>query len=157
MALRYYPPLVHIIRNSIHIILITAVTAVDIPLCTEIIMAKGRIIMIMTMVIIMVELIFHIIANMINTMSNAAGIMIIQRIINAAEIMIIPLTIEMVANITITMTVIAITSTIETMINGLPPINISCKFKAFISYERLFSKFSMAILGISPYNAVLSR
>lgn len=86
-----------------------AVTAADIPLCTEIIMAKDRIIM------IMVEPIFHIIVNMINTMSRTAGTMIIQGIVNTAEAMIILLTME-----TGTTTAIAITLTTETIISGLP-------------------------------------
>jgi hypothetical protein len=116
LALRCCPPLAPIIRNSIRTLPVMGVTAADIPLCTEIIMSKGRIIMIM--VIVMVELIFHIIANMINTMSRTARIMIIQGIINATETMIIPLYTEMVAKIT--MTVITIISIVEIIIDRLP-------------------------------------
>jgi hypothetical protein len=99
---------VPIIRNNIRIIPVMAATAADIPLCTEIIMAKGRIIM------IMVEPISHIIANMTNTMSRIAGTMIIQSIINTTEATIILLTMKTET------TAATITLTIETIVSDSP-------------------------------------
>jgi hypothetical protein len=71
-----------------------AVTAAEIPLCTEITMAKGLIIMVIA------EPMPHTIT-MTNTMPPITGTMVIQGIVNTAETTIMLLTIEIETAITI--------------------------------------------------------
>jgi hypothetical protein len=104
---------VHITHSNIHTIRATALIAAGTPLCTEIIMAKGRISMIMA------EPIFHIITSMINTMPGPSGITTIQGMNGTKDIMAILLTMKIVANITVTMTIITTTLAVETLINSL--------------------------------------
>lgn len=95
-------PLVPIIHSSIRIILIIEVIAADIPLYTETITAKDRIIIKEAMA----EPILHIMIIMIVIIPSPAGAIIIRNISNnAIEVMIVTMT---------------ITPTVETVINGLP-------------------------------------
>lgn len=129
------------------IILAMMLIAAGTPLCTEIIMAKGRIIMRAAMV--RVDPISRPISAIINTMPPAGATMLLG--INTTEDMIIPLTME--TAVDMMMTVITITSTAEATISGLP-IDKRWPFTPTVTPP---AKFSMAILEISLYNATHSR
>jgi hypothetical protein len=108
------------IHSNILIIPVTLFTAADIPLCTETIMAKDRITMIMAIVNILT--IFHIHTVMINTLLSHAGAMIIKAPgINMTETMIILITPGLFADITMgTKTVVRTDTSAGIIINGLP-------------------------------------
>ena len=119
--MRCYPALASIILDKIRIILVMMLIAADIPLCTEITIVKDRIITIMA--IGLVKPTSQIISIMTDTMLRPIGAMIIQDIgsssINKKEAMIISLATETIADKMITMAVIAITLTVETIVSGL--------------------------------------
>lgn len=107
----------------------------------------------MIMAMVRAEPIFHIITVMINTMPRTAGIMIIRDIgLNTTEVIIDPITTKTGVGMTMTATIGTIILTAETVISGLP-IN---KRQPFIPAGNASSKLSMAIRGISLYNATLS-
>ncbi len=74
----------------------------------------------MIMAIVKVMTIFHIMTVMINTVFSANGAITIKNpSINMTGAMIVLLATEIVANMTVTAIVITITSSVETIVNGL--------------------------------------
>jgi hypothetical protein len=136
-----------IIHEAMRIIRGLQLTAADIPLCTEIIMAKGRIIIITIMV--RIGSIFLIATVMNNTVYCIVGIRIIQNIgisisiISLREGTIKPLNTQTTSDMRVA-TIGIIILTTKTIIDGGVT-------------DNPVSKFSMAILRISLYNASLSR